>query len=82
MAALKKTLSASVNKAGESAFKLLPDGSFFNANNTIAESFKIIEEAIAASGANDEDRKVFGIGLNCDADAGYNKDPKDPNKYE
>ena len=42
----------------------------------------MIEEAIAASGANDEERKVFGIGINCDGDSSYNKDPKDPNKYE
>ena len=61
---------------------MLPNGSYFNANNTIGESFKMIEEAIAASGANDEERKVFGIGINCDGDSSYNKDPKDPNKYE
>ena len=42
----------------------------------------MVEEAIALSGANDEDRKVFTIGLNCDADSGFNRDPKDPNKYE
>jgi len=57
-----------VNKAGESAFKLLPDSSYFNANTSIAESFKMIEDAITASGANDEEKKIFGIGLNCDAD--------------
>lgn len=34
------------------------------------------------SGANDEDRKVFTIGINCDADTYYNKDAKEPNKYE
>lgn len=31
----------------------MADGSFFNANATIAESFKMIEDAIAASGANE-----------------------------
>ena len=25
---------------------------------------------------------VLGIGVNCDADNLFNKDPKDPNKYE
>jgi hypothetical protein len=27
-------------------------------------------------------KDVFTIGLNCDADALFNKDPKDANKYE
>ena len=27
-------------------------------------------------------RKPFRIGVNCDADALFNKDPKEPNKYE
>lgn len=27
-------------------------------------------------------QNVFMIGLNCDADALFNKDPKDANKYE
>ena len=69
-------------KGGEASFKILPDGSFFNANQTIAESLKMVEDAIAQSGANEEDRKAFQIGLNCDADSAFNKDAKDPNKYE
>ena len=58
------------------------DGSFLNANATIAESLKMVEDSIVISGANDEGRKVFQMGINCDADSSYNKDPKDPNKYE
>ena len=42
----------------------------------------MLEEAIALSGANDDGRKIFKIGVNCEADNSYNKDPKDPNKYE
>jgi len=57
------------------------EGAHFNANATIAESFKMLEEAITLSGANDGGRQVFQIGVNCDADAAYNKDPKEP-KYE
>jgi hypothetical protein len=49
---LKKSFAAT--KGGEASFKVLPDGSFFNANATIAESFKMVEDAIAASGANIE----------------------------
>lgn len=30
----------------------------------------------------DSVRPVFKIGINCDGDAVFNKDPKDPNKYE
>lgn len=69
-------------KMGEAGFKVLPDGSFFNANQTVAESLKMVEDAVAQSGANEEDRKAFQIGLNCDADSAFNKDAKDPNKYE
>jgi len=72
----------SATKAGEAGFKPSYDGSYFNANATIAESIKMMEEAIALSGANDEGRKIFTIGINCDADNNYNKDPKDPGKYE
>ena len=25
---------------------------------------------------------IMTIGINCDAESTYNKDPKDPNKYE
>ena len=42
----------------------------------------MIEDAITISRANDDGRKIFQIGINCDGDAGYNKDPKDPQKYE
>jgi len=42
----------------------------------------MIEDAITISGANDEGRKVFMVGVSCDADSSYNRDPKDPNKYE
>ena len=42
----------------------------------------MIEDAITASGANEDGRKLFKMGINCDADNSYNKDPKDPKKYE
>ena len=104
-----------VGKGGDSAFKLMPDGSFFNAYGSVADSLKFIEEAINVSGANgarpgtqpgsakrvgtagtdkskaEEEEKtgevhasacLFRIGVNCDGDSSFNKDPKDPNKYE
>ena len=39
-------------KGGDTAFKVLPDGSFFNAFPSIADSFKQLEEAIGTSQAN------------------------------
>lgn len=42
----------------------------------------MLEDAIVLSGANDGNRKIFKIGVNCDADQSFNKDPKEPNKYE
>lgn len=110
-------------KGGETAHKLLPDGSFFNAYGSIADTFKFLEESINASAANGRPetnpgsskragtalsgeaksrdgaagvaasvadqmsdtgskRPVFRLGVNCDASSLFNKDPKDPNKYE
>jgi len=104
-------------KGGDTAFKVLPDGSYFNAYPSIADTFKFFEEAIHVSNANVGGRPmtntgtsggrvatalsgsskqgksaaeggvevasmVFTIGLNCDGDNLFNKDPKDPNKYE
>lgn len=57
LAAIKKAFAGT--KMGEAGFKALPDGSFFNANTTVAESLKMVEDAIAASGANDDDKKPF-----------------------
>ena len=106
-------------KGGDTAFKVMPDGSFFNAYNTISDSLKIIEDAITVTNANGSrpttnpastgragtalsgkskndgadgaegdgtsnqaSRNVLSIGINCDADSLFNKDPKDANKYE
>ena len=96
--ALKTSIAAS--KAGDAGFKVLPDGSYFNANATIAESVKMVEDAITATSVNRDEvpegeeakgsqqsnyaggRRIFSIGVSCDADASFNKDPKDANKYE
>lgn len=80
LVALKKAIHST--KVGEAGFKLGVDGMYFNANANISESFKMVEEAITLSGANDDGRKLFQIGVNADADSGYNKDAKDPGKYE
>jgi enolase len=69
-------------KSGEAAFKPGVEGSYFNAFANINETFKAIEDAITASGANSEGNKPFKIGINCEGESYFNKDPKDPNKYE
>ena len=38
-------------KGGDTAFKVLPDGSYVNAYTSIADSFKFIEEAISTANA-------------------------------
>lgn len=66
----------------EAGFKPSPESSYFNALGSINETFKFVEDAIAASGANNADGKIFKIGLNCEGESYFNKEPKDPNKYE
>mmetsp|Transcript_9852 Transcript_9852/g.12214 ORF Transcript_9852/g.12214 Transcript_9852/m.12214 type:complete len:301 (-) Transcript_9852:248-1150(-) len=132
MAFLKSKFT--IGKGGDSAFKVLADGSYLNAYATIADTFRNIEESITVSGANEQrpgtvggnstgrvgtaisgnSKKsvatkqrtaiaaeqqtasldpsleslrgphvnVFSIGINCDGESVFNKDPKDPNKYE
>ena len=112
MTALKSKFT--VGKGGDTAFKVLADGSFFNAYTSVTDTLKNITEAINMSGANgrpsttgnnsskrggtagtekskevNEEEKdnqliksAFKIGVNCDGDSSFNKDPKDPNKYE
>ena len=50
IAELKKKFSAI--KGGDAAFKLQPEGSYFNAFASATDTFKNMEDAIAASGAN------------------------------
>ena len=49
LAALKSKFTT--GKGGDSAFKMLPDGSFFNAYSSVNDTLKFIEEAITMSGA-------------------------------
>ena len=49
------------------AFKRSNEGAFFNAYDNINESFKAIEDAIAAVGVNNDQRKYLKIGINTDA---------------
>ena len=66
-------------KQGLGAFKRGPDGSFYNAFDSINESYKIIEDAIASTGINSDGKKHFKIGVNVDGQSFY---VEDANKYE
>jgi hypothetical protein len=54
---MKKSVLAS--KGGAAAFQISPDGAYLNGCGTIAEAFKMIEDAIVLSGANDDGRRLF-----------------------
>lgn len=67
-------------KGGLAAFKRNPtDGSFFNAYDNINECFKLLEDAINATGVNTDAKKYLKIGINTDAQSWYVEDTK---KYE
>lgn len=75
--AVEKAVGAT--KQGLAAFKRGIDGAFFNAYDNINECFKVIEDAIAATGANTEQKKYLKIGINTDASSWF---LEDANKYE
>lgn len=41
-----------------------------------------VENSVTSLHAVIETQNVFTLGVNCDAESLYNKDPKDANKYE
>ena len=67
--AIKKAISG--HKAGETGFKANPSGQYFNALDTINDSFKLLEDAIAAVGVNTNERKYLSIGINADSQSAY-----------
>jgi len=71
--------SCAGTKQGLAAFKRGVDGAFFNAYDNINECFKVMEEAIAATGANTDGRKYLKIGVNTDAHSYY---LEEANKYD
>eukprot|EP00347_Sterkiella_histriomuscorum_P018418 403345584 len=63
------------HKLGENGFKPGADGSYFNAFETVNESFKFIEDAINTN----ERKKYIKFGINPDVDSSY---IKEQNKYD
>ena len=76
-AAIKKAITS--HKLGEAGFKANLSGSYFNALDTVNDSFKLLEDAIASTGLNTNDRKYLTIGINADGHANY---VEESNRYD
>ena len=63
-AAIKKAITS--HKLGEAGFKANVSGSYYNALDTINDSFKLLEDAINSTGVNTQERKYLTIGINAD----------------
>lgn len=74
---IEKTIAGS--KAGMVSFKKGPDGTLFNAFESINESFKLLEDAIAHAGVNKDGENILKIGVNTDAQGWF---LEDLNRYE
>ena len=71
-AAVKKGVET--HKLGANAFKANSTGAYYNALESVNESFKILEDAINATGVNTEERKYLTIGINADSQSSYIQD--------
>ena len=76
-AAVKKAITS--HKLGESGFKANLSGSYYNALDSVNDSFKMLEDAIASTGLNTPERKLLMIGINADSQSIYQEET---NKYE
>lgn len=70
VSALIKKLIVS-HKLGENGFKANQTGAYFNAYESINDSFKLLEEAINQSQVNKGERKYAQIGINVDSASWY-----------
>lgn len=68
-AAIKKAITS--HKAGEAGFKANASGSYFNALDSVNDSFKMLEDAISSTGLNTNERKVLQIGINADSQTSF-----------
>ena len=76
-AAIKKAIQS--HKLGEAGFKANVSGSYFNALDSINDSFKLLEDAINSVGVNTNERKYLLIGINADSQTSY---VEEQNRYE
>jgi len=76
-AQIKKQISS--HKLGENGFKPGADGSYYNALENINDSFKFMEDAIAAVQVNTDQKKYLKYGINTDMDSYF---IREQNKYD
>lgn len=76
-AAIKKAITS--HKLGEAGFRANVSGSYFNALDTVNDSFKLLEDAINSTGVNTNERKYLLIGINADSQSSY---IEEQNKYD
>lgn len=63
--AIKKAITS--HKLGEAGFKANVSGSYYNALDSVNDSFKLLEDAINSTGVNTNERKYLLIGVNADS---------------
>lgn len=71
-AAIKKAITS--HKLGEAGFKANVSGAYFNALENVADSFRLIEDAINSTGVNTNERKYLQIGINADGSSSYSEE--------
>lgn len=74
---IKKAIQA--HKLGEAGFKANIQGSYFNAFDTVNDSFKLLEDAINQAQVNSSKRNYAQIGINADSQSSY---LADTDKYD
>ena len=75
--AIKKAITS--HKLGEAGFKANVSGAYFNALDTINDSFKLIEDAISSTNINTNERKYLSIAINADSQSSY---VEEHNRYD
>ena len=68
-AAIKKAITG--HKLGENGFRANLSGSYFNALDTVNDSFKFLEDAINSCDVNTNERKVLTIGINAESQSNF-----------
>ncbi len=68
-AAIKKAITG--HKLGENGFRANLSGSYYNALDTVNDSFRLLEDAINSCDVNTNERKVLTIGINADSQSNF-----------
>ena len=71
-AGVKKAIEG--HKLGAAGFKANNTGAYFNALESVNDTFKVLEDVITATGVNTAERKYLTIGVNADSQSAYLQD--------